>query len=331
MGGNSYTRPTFSTSKLLRVELMYDILMLAVLLGAVFLGMWKGLAWQVASLTSVVLSYFVASNFWPMLAPMISVDPPLNEFIAMFILFLGTALAVWIVFGFVRKTIESMSLKSWDRQAGALVGAIKGAALCMVITLFAVTLLGDNNKQAIINSTSGRLITKAINQAAAAVPEHMREKIDSYLKKYNDDVDRNFDPDLPNSSIGETIGGLVDKATEKFNSLGGEEQASNQTATPPFGSYVGQDQVGQQARSDTQTGQGNTHVGSVSRGDSTAAGAAYYDAAEQKWVPAPPASTASSGDSFNFQDAAASLREQVTDAVTDGVREAVENRLKGDR
>lgn len=173
---------------------IYDILMLLVLGGAIFIGWWKGFAWQIASLVSIFLSYFVALNFRGILTPMITVEEPWNEAIAMFGLFLATALVVWIVFGFIRKNIEKLHLKTWDRQAGAIVGFVKGSLICILITFFAVTILGEQTKVNIVNSRSGRLITGAINRLAVAVPSNIREKIDSYLIDYNNTVNEHHDP-----------------------------------------------------------------------------------------------------------------------------------------
>ena len=41
----------------------YDIVMIVVLAGATLFGFWKGMAWQIASLASLVLSTFVAWHF----------------------------------------------------------------------------------------------------------------------------------------------------------------------------------------------------------------------------------------------------------------------------
>ena len=38
----------------------YDLLMLAVVVGAMLLGVWKGMAWQIAALASVMVSAAVA-------------------------------------------------------------------------------------------------------------------------------------------------------------------------------------------------------------------------------------------------------------------------------
>ena len=51
----------------------YDFLMLAVVIGCMVFGAWKGMAWQVASLASIVVSYFAAVNFSGAIAPMISI------------------------------------------------------------------------------------------------------------------------------------------------------------------------------------------------------------------------------------------------------------------
>ena len=65
----------------------YDLVMLAVLAGATIFGFWKGLAWQVASLASLVVSYFVALRFADQVAPMVSEHAPFNKFAAMLIIY----------------------------------------------------------------------------------------------------------------------------------------------------------------------------------------------------------------------------------------------------
>ena len=121
----------------------YDIFMLIVLALAIVWGAWKGLAWQIASIASIALSYLVALNFRQPLAGIINASPPWNIFSAMLILFLATGLVVWIGFNLVSELIERVKLKEFDRQLGAIFGAAKGVILCVLITLFAVALLGD--------------------------------------------------------------------------------------------------------------------------------------------------------------------------------------------
>ena len=120
----------------------YDIVMITIFSLTILFGLWKGLAWQVASMTAVIASYLVAMQFRGEVSGYIQAAEPWNKFAAMLILYIGTSIAVWIVYGFfVRKTIDGLKLRWFDRTSGALAGAIKGGIVCMVVTIFAVTLL----------------------------------------------------------------------------------------------------------------------------------------------------------------------------------------------
>jgi membrane protein required for colicin V production len=164
---------------------IYDILMLIIFVGSILFGAWKGLAWQVASLSAIVVSYLVAINFGDELAAFLQADPPWNKFGAMLILFLGTSLVIWMIFGRVRESIKKMHLASFDRQAGALLGAVKGALLCMVVTMFGVALLGNSTAEAICFSKSGGYITRGINQLSAVVPDEIHGVLAPYIDKFN--------------------------------------------------------------------------------------------------------------------------------------------------
>lgn len=177
---------------------IYDILMLIVLGGAIFFGYWKGFAWQVASLASVIVSYIVASNFHGLISPYFSLGEPWDKFAAMLVLFLGTSLLVWVAFGYIRNTIEDMKLKGFDHQTGAILGAFKGALLCMVITLFSVTLLPDSIQKNVIASRSGHFIARSINQLTMIVPDEYHAVLDGRIEDFNQKfVENNLDPTLP--------------------------------------------------------------------------------------------------------------------------------------
>src|SRR5262245_52045072 len=166
----------------------YDILMLIVLAVAIVWGAWKGLAWQIASLTSIALSYFVALKFRGQLAGVITAAPPWNIFLAMLILFLGTGLVVWVGFNFISELIEKVKLKEFDRQLGAVFGAAKGVLLCVLITLFSVALLSDSQRQAICNSRSGYYIALLLDRADMVIPQELHGVLDPYLDQLDKSV-----------------------------------------------------------------------------------------------------------------------------------------------
>lgn len=170
--------------------------MIAVMAGAILFGFWKGFAWQVASLASIVVSYFVARNFAGVVADRIGGDPAWNKFLAMFILFFGCSLAIWIAFGFIRKTIEQMHLKTFDRQIGAALGALKGALLCIIITLFGVSLLGEKTCRSICTSRSGNYVAQALARLDGIVPPEIRNYIWPYVDRFKKEMS-NHQNELP--------------------------------------------------------------------------------------------------------------------------------------
>ncbi len=162
----------------------YDIVMLVVLGGATLWGIYKGVAWQVAALASVFLSAAVAIHGSPALAPVISAQEPWNRVLAMLILFVLTAAAVWIVFHYISGLIDRIHMKDFDRQLGAIFGLLKGALYCVIITFFAAT-LDERTRQLVLQSESGKLIARGIRHANPILPEDVR----TYLGKYIDELD----------------------------------------------------------------------------------------------------------------------------------------------
>ncbi len=162
----------------------YDLLMLAVVVGAMLIGVWKGVAWQIAALASVVVSAAVAVHSSARLAPYFSTREPWNRFLAMLVLYLATAAGIWLAFHLVARIIDRVQLKEFDRQLGTLFGLAKGILYCVVITFFAVT-LSEAGRQTVLQSRSGDLIARGIRDANPILPADVR----TWLGKYIDELD----------------------------------------------------------------------------------------------------------------------------------------------
>lgn len=161
---------------------VYDICMLAVLVLATLLGAMKGLAWQIASLASIVVSYLVALRFSEEFAPRFGDQAPLNRFLAMAVLYSVTSLGIWFAFRIVAGFINRVRLKEFDRQMGALVGAAKGVVLCVGITFFAVT-LNEQARTAVLESRSGPVIAQLLNRADGVMPRELHSVLEPYLNR----------------------------------------------------------------------------------------------------------------------------------------------------
>jgi membrane protein required for colicin V production len=170
----------------------YDMVMLAVLVLATLFGLWKGMAWQIASVASVAVSFVVAVRMSGVVAPMISAQEPWNRFIAMLLLYLATSAGIWLAFRLVAGIIDRVRLKEFDRQIGALFGLAKGAMLCVVITFFAVT-LSETLRQNVLNTYSGRTIAVLIKRTSPIMPPEVLKVLGTYI----DELDRKLAPEAP--------------------------------------------------------------------------------------------------------------------------------------
>jgi membrane protein required for colicin V production len=162
----------------------YDLLMIAVLLGTTVFGFLKGMAWQIASLASLVASYFVALRFSAPLAAtgLFGDEEPWNRFVAMLAIYLVTSLVIWLAFRFVSRAIDRVRLQEFDKQIGGLFGFAKGVLLCVAITFFALTLVPDT-RDAVLRSRSGHYLAIFIAKADAVMPPEVHEVLDPYLDR----------------------------------------------------------------------------------------------------------------------------------------------------
>ncbi len=160
----------------------YDFVMIFVIAVTTLWGLWKGLAWQIASLTAVIASYLMAMKFGESLAPVFGSQAPLNRFAAMFALYVGTSLVVWIAFHFIKNFINRVRLQEFDRQIGAVVGFAKGILLCVVITFFTVTLV-QSGRQTVVDSASGHYIALLLNRADPVIPADIHQVLNPYLDR----------------------------------------------------------------------------------------------------------------------------------------------------
>jgi membrane protein required for colicin V production len=167
----------------------YDIAMLVVLVGTTLFGFAKGMAWQIASLASLIVSYFAALRFSE---PLVSTglfgdEAPWNRFVAMLAVYLATSLAIWLVFRLVAGWIDRVKLQEFDRQIGGLIGFAKGVLLCVAITFFAVTVV-PATRDDVLRSRSGHYIALLIARADAVMPPEVHDVLNPYLDRLEQEL-----------------------------------------------------------------------------------------------------------------------------------------------
>ncbi|MFN3191876.1 MAG: CvpA family protein [Aureliella sp.] len=204
----------------------YDLIMLIVLAMATIFGAIKGFAWQVASIASVIVSYLVAYNFRFEVANMIQATPPWNQFLAMLILYVGTSFAIWVGFRLFSGVIDRVRLKEFDRHLGAGFGFTKGLLYCLLITMFAMSLLGKNQQRAIGQSRSGYFIAHALDRGVGILPKEVHDVVGPYLAR--------LDGQLKDGQQGPPA-----EVTE-WQAPGAENQSPFGNATGAIGDIIGQ-------------------------------------------------------------------------------------------
>jgi membrane protein required for colicin V production len=222
----------------------YDLIMLIVLAATTIFGAIKGFAWQLASLASIVVSYFVAYFFRNDVAKMINAQPPWNLFLAMLLLYFGSSLIIWLSFRMVSGSIDKVKLKDFDRQLGAGFGLIKGMALCLLITMFAMTLLGSAQQQRIANSKSGLYITRILASADGVLPAELKQIVGPYI----DNVERRLQQGQ--SGVGmpagpgplDGLGQMIQQQVDQFGNRINNGVSNGQTQ--PGGFFTGAGQGG---------------------------------------------------------------------------------------
>ncbi len=204
----------------------YDLIMLIVLAATTIFGAIKGFAWQLASLASIVASYFIAYLFRNDVAKMINAEPPWNLFLAMLLLYFGSSLIIWMMFRLVSTSIDKVKLKDFDRQLGAGFGLIKGMVLCMLITMFAMTLLGSAQQQRIANSRSGLYISRALANAGGILPAELKHVVGPYIDNVERRLQQNQNGQIPPAGDGflDGLGQMVQKRVNQFGTEVGNGQ-----------------------------------------------------------------------------------------------------------
>jgi membrane protein required for colicin V production len=223
---------------------IYDIVMIVVLAGAMFFGAVKGFAWQLASIASIVVSYFVAMKFREPFSRSIALDPPLNRLLAMLILYVVTSLLVWVAFRMVSRSIDRLRLKEFDRHIGAVFGLIKGGLYCILLTLFAVTLAGEQVRTTVVTSKSGHYIADVLSRSESVIPPEIHEFVDPYLQRFEQEFnsqqitspgDANRDANRDNNRDGAFGSGAAELATETLRSQSWVPQQAQRLQVPQQG------------------------------------------------------------------------------------------------
>jgi uncharacterized membrane protein required for colicin V production len=160
----------------------YDLLTLGILMYAMFRGAMKGIVWQLATIAALLMCFFFSGSLSAAVAPFIRVEPPLNQWIAMFILYLGFSFVSFGVARALHEMIESMRIEALDRHLGAILGLVKGGMFSLFLTFFLVT-LSHSARETIISSESGYVAAVVIDRLDPVIPGDLHALLEPYIRR----------------------------------------------------------------------------------------------------------------------------------------------------
>lgn len=169
--------------------MIFDIAVVGIIALAILHGAWKGLAWQLAGIFSLIAGFGVALPLSAPLAHFFGQTAPLNRFIAVAVLYGVVSLGIYLAAFYFREAIQKWKLDNWDRHLGGALGAIKGYLFCLALTFFAITLF-SGLRQPILTRPTGKLMAYTLHAVHPVWPAGFHSIIHSY-------IEHDVEPDEP--------------------------------------------------------------------------------------------------------------------------------------
>jgi len=169
----------------------YDLLVLAIIVFFFVFGLWKGLAFQLAGILSLILGFVVAIPLSAPIAPWFGSTPPLNRFVAAGVLYALVSLGLFLAAFYYREFISKWKLENWDRHLGGLFGILKGFLLAFTLTFFAITCF-PSLRHPILSRPTGKLMAYSMHALHPVWPDGFHEIIHSY-------IEHDKEPEAPSS------------------------------------------------------------------------------------------------------------------------------------
>lgn len=158
----------------------YDLFVLAVLIYCTVSGAKRGVVWQLAGIAGLVLCVFFAGSFAAVVGPMINLEPPLNHWVTMFGAYLFFSFLSFSVARMLNGWIEKAQFKEFNQHLGAVLGFVKGAAFCLVLTFFVVT-VSEPAREALKNSKSGHYAAIIVDTLHPVMPGKLHDALEIYI------------------------------------------------------------------------------------------------------------------------------------------------------
>ena len=156
-----------------------DWILLAVMLLSMLLGLWRGLVFEVISLASWVVAFFLAQWLAPDVAqvlPMAGATEPIRYAAGFVAVFVGCLVAGGIIAFVIKKLLAAVGLGFLDRLLGGAFGLLRG--LVVVLAVAVVVQMTPLDSAAFWKASQG---ARWAETALAALKPLMPQEFGKYL------------------------------------------------------------------------------------------------------------------------------------------------------
>jgi len=161
------------------------LLAAAIVVTGIVFGVWKGFAWQLAGVVSLILGFVVALPVSGTVAPLFGAKAPMNRFIAIAVLYAFTSLGTYLVAFLYRNALDRWQLKEWDRHLGGVLGGVKGWLIVLVLTLISAT-LSSKARETVLRTPVGRYVAISVDALEVLFPAEVHDVIHPYVHELDE-------------------------------------------------------------------------------------------------------------------------------------------------
>lgn len=165
----------------------YDLAILVILALAAWRGACKGAIWQLATIAGIVVCFFFAETVSLAISPYLGVEPPLDRWIAIFVLYIVASFAAFGLARLLRGALEQMKFQDFDTHMGLILGLVKGAVFSMIITFFMMT-LSEQTRYVAFHSHTGYASALAMKAIEPVMPQELMTIIEDQLPDLSPDA-----------------------------------------------------------------------------------------------------------------------------------------------
>jgi membrane protein required for colicin V production len=146
-----------------------DLVVLGILLFCAVKGAARGLLSQLSWVIALLLCFKFSGTLAPAIEPMIGVDPPLKQWLAMLAVYVGLCGVSFVVAGMLSSWMAKAKIIDFDKHLGGILGFIKGVVICMTVMFFAIT-MSPAMRQIVSQTYSGYAAAVILHNSQYLIP-----------------------------------------------------------------------------------------------------------------------------------------------------------------